>query len=153
MYFIFWRSTMAEKNTILIVDDYEFNRLMLSDMFSDKNIIEAENGFKAIEEYEKHKDEICCVLSDIMMPVLDGFGLLDYFHKNRYVEVVPVFIISADTSTKSLTKAFDLGAEDVISKPFNINFVKKRINNTIELYRLREIVYSSDDDDLGDEFV
>lgn len=144
---------MAEKNTILIVDDYEFNRLMLSDMFSDKNIIEAENGFKAIEEYEKHKDEICCVLSDIMMPVLDGFGLLGYFHKNRYVEVVPVFIISADTSTKSLTKAFDLGAEDVISKPFNINFVKKRINNTIELYRLREIVYSSDDDDLGDEFV
>ncbi len=152
MYF-FWRSTMAEKNTILIVDDYEFNRLMLSDMFSDKNIIEAENGFKAIEEYEKHKDEICCVLSDIMMPVMDGFGLLDYFHKNRYVEVVPVFIISADTSTKSLTKAFDLGAEDVISKPFNINFVKKRINNTIELYRLREIVYNSDADDFGDEFV
>lgn len=144
---------MAEKNTILIVDDYEFNRLMLSDMFSDKNIIEAENGFKAIEEYEKHKDEICCVLSDIMMPVMDGFGLLDYFHKNRYVEVVPVFIISADTSTKSLTKAFDLGAEDVISKPFNINFVKKRINNTIELYRLREIVYNSDADDFGDEFV
>ncbi len=144
---------MAEKNTILIVDDYEFNRLMLSDMFSDKNIIEAENGFKAIEEYEKHKDERCCVLSDIMMPVMDGFGLLDYFHKNRYVEVVPVFIISADTSTKSLTKAFDLGAEDVISKPFNINFVKKRINNMIELYRLREIVYNSDADDFGDEFV
>ena len=144
---------MAEKNTILIVDDYEFNRLMLSDMFSDKNIIEAENGFKAIEEYEKHKDEICCVLSDIMMPVMDGFGLLDYFHKNRYVVVLPVFIISADTSTKSLTKAFDLGAEDVISKPFNINFVKKRINNMIELYRLREIVYNSDADDFGDEFV
>lgn len=143
---------MAEKNTILIVDDYEFNRLMLSDMFSDKNIIEAENGFKAIEEYEKHKDEICCVLSDIMMPVLDGFGLLDYFHKNRYVETVPVFIISADTSTKSLSKAYDLGAEDVISKPFNINFVRKRINNIIELYKLREIVYK-DDGDLGDEFV
>ncbi len=66
---------------------------------------------------------------------------------------MPVFIISADTSTKSLTKAFDLGAEDVISKPFNINFVKKRINNMIELYRLREIVYNSDADDFGDEFV
>lgn len=144
---------MAEKNTILIVDDYEFNRLMLSDMFSDKNIIEAENGFKAIEEFEKHKDEICCVLSDIMMPVLDGFGVLDYFHKNRYFETVPVFIISADTSTKSLTKAYDLGAEDVISKPFNINFVRKRINNTIELFKLREIVYKDNDDDLGDEFV
>lgn len=142
---------MTEKNTILIVDDYEFNRLMLSDMFSDKNIIEAENGFKAIEEYEKHKDEICCVLSDIMMPVLDGFGLLDYFNKNKYVDVVPVFIISADTSAKALSRAFDMGAQDVISKPFNVNFVKKRINNTIELFRLREIVYNDDsDEDMGD---
>lgn len=138
---------MTEKNTILIVDDYEFNRLMLSDMFSDKNIIEAENGFRAIEEYEKHKDEICCVLSDIMMPVLDGFGVLDYFNKNKYVEVVPVFIISADTSAKALSRAFDMGAQDVISKPFNVNFVKKRINNTIELFRLREIVYNSEDDE------
>lgn len=144
---------MAEKNTILIVDDYEFNRLMLSDMFSDKTIIEAENGFKAIEEYEKHKDEICCVLSDIMMPVLDGFGLLDYFFKNRYVETVPVFIISADTSTKSMTKAYDLGAEDIISKPFNINFVKKRINNIIELYKLREIVYKDGGDEDIDDLV
>lgn len=143
---------MTEKNTILIVDDYEFNRLMLSDMFSDKNIIEAENGFKAIEEYEKHKAEICCVLSDIMMPVLDGFGLLDYFNKNKYVEVVPVFIISADTSAKALSRAFDMGAQDVISKPFNVNFVKKRINNTIELFRLREIVYNDDDEDM-DNFV
>lgn len=144
---------MTEKNTMLIVDDYEFNRLMLSDMFSDKNIIEAENGFKAIEEYEKHKDEICCVLSDIMMPVLDGFGLLDYFNKNKYVEVVPVFIISADTSAKALTRAFDMGAQDVISKPFNVNFVKKRINNTIELFRLREIVYNDDSDEDMDNFV
>ena len=137
---------MTEKNTILIVDDYEFNRLMLSDMFSDKNIIEAENGFKAIEEYEKHKDEICCVLSDIMLPVLDGFGLLDYFNKNKYVDVIPVFIISADTSAKALSRAFDMGAQDVISKPFNVNFVKKRINNTIELFRLREIVYNDDEE-------
>lgn len=143
---------MPEKNTLLIVDDYEFNRLMLCDMFSDMNIIEAENGFKAIEEYEKHKDEICAVLTDLMMPVLDGFGLLDYFYKNKYVNNVPVFIISADSSNKSLSKAFELGAEDVISKPFNINFVKKRISNIIELYKLREIVYNDDDDFLDDEF-
>ena len=138
---------MTEKNTLLIVDDYEFNRLMLCDMFPSYNIIEAENGFKAIEEYEKHKDEICAVLSDIMMPVLDGFGLLDYFFKNKYVYKVPVFIISADTSNKALTKAFEYGAEDIIAKPFNINFVRKRIENIIELYRLREIVARMDDED------
>lgn len=142
---------MTEKNTLLIVDDYEFNRLMLCDMFPNYNIIEAENGFKAIEEYEKHKDEICAVLSDIMMPVLDGFGLLDYFFKNKYVYKAPVFIISAGTSNKALTKAYDYGAEDVIAKPFNINFVRKRIENIIELYRLREIVNAQTDDDDAEE--
>ncbi len=127
-----------EKDTILIVDDYEFNRYMLCDAFSDRKIIQAENGFKAIEEYEKHKDEICAVLTDIMMPVLDGFGLLEYFQKNNYSKDIPVFVISADSSQKSLNKAYELGAEDVISKPFNIRFVKKRVENVIELYKLRE---------------
>lgn len=140
-----------EKNTVLIVDDYEFNRLMLCDMFTDMDIIEAENGFSAIEEYEKHKDEICCVLTDIMMPVMDGFGLLDYFSKNRYIDKVPVFVISADPSNKVLQRAFTLGAEDVITKPFNVNFTQKRIRECIELYKLRQKMadltgdYSPDD--------
>lgn len=138
---------MTVKNTLLIVDDYEFNRVMLCDMFPNYDIIEAENGFKAMEEYEKHKDEICCIISDIMMPVMDGFGLLDYLNKNKYNQKVPVFIISADTSSKALTKAFDLGAQDIIAKPFNINFVRKRIENTIELFRLREYVSTLDIDD------
>ena len=48
---------MKERNTLLIVDDFEFNRLMLSDTFSDRNIIEADNGERAIEEFEKHNEE------------------------------------------------------------------------------------------------
>lgn len=140
------------KNTILIVDDYEFNRLMLSDMFTDMDIIEAENGFSAIEEYEKHKDDICCVLTDIMMPVMDGFGLLDYFSKNKYTNTVPVFVISADPSSKVLQRAFSLGAEDVINKPYNINFTKKRILECIELHRLREkLAELTSDDSLFNE--
>ena len=58
---------MEERNTLLIVDDFEFNRLMLSDTFSDRKIIEAENGKRAIEEFEKNKDKLCAVLLDIMM--------------------------------------------------------------------------------------
>ncbi|MBQ8170643.1 MAG: response regulator [Oscillospiraceae bacterium] len=128
---------MGERNTLLIVDDFEFNRLMLSDTFSDRNIIEADNGERAIEEFEKHKDELCAVLLDIMMPVMDGFGVLEYFVENKYIDKIPVFIISADTSDKSLSRAYDLGAADVIAKPFNIRFVRRRINNIIELYDQR----------------
>lgn len=128
---------MVQKNTLLIVDDFEFNRLMLSDTFSDRNVIEAENGKRAIEEFELHKDELCAVLLDIMMPVMDGFGVLEYLVKNNYIDDIPVFIISADTSDKSLSRAYDLGAADVIAKPFNIRFVRRRINNIIELYNQR----------------
>ena len=121
---------MEERNTLLIVDDFEFNRLMLSDTFSDRRVIEAENGKRAIEE-------LCAVLLDIMMPVMDGFGVLEYLVDNKYIDDIPVFIISADTSDKSLSRAYDLGAADVIAKPFNIRFVRRRINNIIELYSQR----------------
>lgn len=127
-----------ERNTLLIVDDFEFNRAVLCDAFSERNIIQAENGFKAIEEFEKHKEEICAVLTDLVMPVLDGFGLLDYMQKNGYLKEVPVFVFTADSSQKSLNRAYELEAEDIINKPFNIKFVKKRIDNIIELYRLRK---------------
>ncbi len=128
---------MEKRNTLLIVDDFEFNRLMLSDTFSDRSIIEAENGKIAIEEFEQYKDILCAVLLDIMMPVMDGFKVLEYFADNNYINDMPVFIISADTSDKSLSRAYDLGAADVISKPFNIKFVRRRINNIIELYDQR----------------
>lgn len=131
---------MDGKNTILIVDDYEFNRMILSEMFPERDIIVAENGSAAIEEYEKHKGEICCVLTDVMMPVTDGIELLQYFNKNHVINEIPVFIVSADTSTNLFTKAYQLGAEDVITKPFNIQFVKKHINHIIELYELRNIL-------------
>ena len=133
---------MQERNKLLIVDDFEFNRLMLSDTFSDRGVYEAENGQRAIEEFEQHKDELCAVLLDIMMPVMDGFGVREYLVEKKYIEDIPVFIISADTSDKSLSRAYDLGAADVIAKPFNIRFVRRRINNIIELYDQRRYLRS-----------
>lgn len=128
---------MEKRNTLLIVDDFEFNRLMLSDMFSDLNIIEAENGQKAIEAFEQHRNELCAILLDLMMPVMDGFGVLNYLTEHKCIEEIPVFIISADTSDNSLEQAYDMGAADVIAKPFNIKFVRRRIDNMIELYSQR----------------
>ena len=120
---------MEERNTLLIVDDFEFNRLMLSDTFSDRRVVEAENGKRAIEEFEKNKDKLCAVLLDIMMPVMDGFGVLEYLVDNKYIDDIPVFIISADTSDKSLSRAYDLGA---VALFICYKFTKERVVATAE---------------------
>lgn len=143
---------MGRKNTILIADDYEFNRLLLSEMFPERDIIEAVNGAEAIKEYEKHRDEICAVLTDVMMPVVDGINMLEFFSKSRYIDEVPVFVISADSSNKVVTKAYQLGAEDVITKPFNTNFAKKHIDHIIELYELRRRVKELSGGEFDDDF-
>ena len=119
---------MEERNTLLIVDDFEFNRLMLSDTFSDRRVVEAENGKRAIEEFEKNKDKLCAVLLDIMMPVMDGFGVLEYLVDNKYIDDIPVFIISADTSAH--------GVEKVIFKKLSHKGENKRgqLTATLELW-------------------
>lgn len=143
---------MERKNTILIADDYEFNRMLLSEMFPERDIIEAVNGADAIQKYEKHRDEICAVLTDVMMPIVDGINLLEFFNKSRYIYEVPVFVISADSSNKVVTKAYQLGAEDVITKPFNTNFAKRHIDHIIELYELRRRVEALSGGEFDDDF-
>ena len=128
---------MNVKQQILIADDSEINRALLMEILGDGyEYLEAENGVRAVELLREHTD-IALVLLDIMMPVMDGFGVLEYLVDNKYIDDIPVFIISADTSDKSLSRAYDLGAADVIAKPFNIRFVRRRINNIIELYDQR----------------
>lgn len=128
------------KNTILIVDDFEFNRELLRELFPDRDILEASNGSAAIEQYEQNKDKICAVLTDIMMPQSDGFALLEYFNRKHYMDDVPVFVISADTSTAANMKAFRLGAEAMITKPFSTEFLQKHIEHIMELYELRRSI-------------
>lgn len=142
---------MGNRNTLLIADDYEFNRLLLSEMFPERKIIEVSNGADAILEYEQHKDEICAVLTDVMMPKIDGLGLLDYLYKNKHVFETPVFVISADSSNKVITTAFKLGAEDFITKPFNTSFAKKHIDHIIELFELRRRMKETSNGEFDDE--
>lgn len=138
------------KNTILIVDDHEFNRELLCDMFPERDIIEAANGAAAIEQYEQHKDEICAVLTDVMMPETDGFALLEYFSEHKYMNDVPVFVITADSSSKAIMQAYRQGAEDIIIKPLNPNFVKKHVDHIIELFELRRRLNAGSVEELDD---
>lgn len=125
------------RNTILIVDDMEINRAILAEGFKDGyHILEAENGQEAVDIL-KENDDIAAVLLDIMMPVMDGLGVLREMKDNGLISHIPVFIITASDSEKTLMDAYNLGAVDIISKPFMMNFLKCRIGGVIELYRHR----------------
>lgn len=123
--------------TILIVDDVEINRTILSEIFKeDYNILEADNGLQAIEMINGSFG-ISAVLLDLIMPGINGLEVLKEMNKNGKTESIPVFLITAAESQKALMDGFQLGAVDVIMKPFMPNFIKCRINNVIELYAHR----------------
>lgn len=123
------------KQTILIVDDSEMNRDLLVDILEDRyDIIEAENGGKAIEILAEQREAISLVLLDIMMPEMDGFEVLGHIYQNHWNESFAVIMISADDSPVNIKRAYDLGAFDYISRPFDAAIVQRRISNTMCLY-------------------
>lgn len=125
------------KSTVLIVDDMEINRVILTEGFKDTyNIIEAENGQQAVDIINSDVP-ISAVLLDLMMPVMNGIDVLRNMDKSGKINHIPVFIITAANSEDLLLDAYNLGAVDVISKPFMMNFLRCRIDNVIELYRHR----------------
>ena len=125
----------TEKRQILIVDDVELNRAILAELFQDSyEVLEAENGCQALELLEAHHDNILIVLLDIIMPVMDGFEMLQNMAHRTWKEEIPVVLITSENSDNALLKGYELGVSDIINKPFNPNIVKRRVDNTIELY-------------------
>ncbi len=124
-----------QKEKILIVDDSEMNRSILVDMLCDDyDLMEAEDGVEAVSILSKHAVELSLVLLDIVMPKMNGFGVLDAMNQNRWIEDVPVIIISAENSSDQVERAYELGATDFIARPFDALIVQRRVVNTLLLY-------------------
>ncbi len=125
------------KNSILVVDDQEINRVILAELFKEEyNVIQAQNGEEALNIINSDND-IIAVMLDLVMPVMDGMTVLIELNRTGKIYHMPVFIITAADNMQLLSSAYSLGAVDVISKPFRMCFIKSRINNIIELYRHR----------------
>ena len=133
----FLHNVMAEqsKQQILIVDDAQINRELLSVILEDEyRILEAENGKECLEKLYENRGDISLVLLDINMPVMDGFEVLKDMNENHTIEDIPVIMISSDDSEAFIRKAYELGASDYISRPFDNKIVYRRATNTIKLY-------------------
>ena len=132
---VFQEDSEKIRQQILIVDDSELNREILSEMLhTDFRILEAADGAQALEMLQQQGTGISLVLLDIIMPVLDGFGVLSYMAREHIIEDIPVIMISSDDSEKNIRRAYELGVSDYISRPFDAKIVYQRVFNTIKLY-------------------
>lgn len=124
-----------DKQKILIADDSEINRSILADMIGEEyEILEAENGTKALDIISKNSQTISLILLDIVMPEMDGFGVLAAMNENHYIESIPVIMISTESRPELIEKAYNLGVTDFINRPFDMMIVRHRVVNTMLLY-------------------
>ena len=125
---------MDKRQKILIVDDAEFNREILKEFLGEAySYLEAENGIQAIRILEENP-EIDLMLLDVNMPQMNGFEVLEWMNQLHWIDETPVIMISSEGSVDAMRKAYEMGITDYITRPFDSVIVKKRVQNTLELY-------------------
>ncbi len=125
----------TQRRTLLIADDSEMNRSMLADILGEEfDILEAADGVEAVEILEKQDSDISAVLLDIVMPRMNGFEVLAAMNQRGWIEEIPVLVISAESGSTQIERAFGLGATDFIMRPFDALLVYRRVINTVLLY-------------------
>ncbi len=145
------------KETLLIIDDDNLTRNIFKKVFEDTyNIIEAKNGEEAVEIIEKNivnpdasdYANIVGMFLDLKMPIMDGFGVLDYLNDKKLIHKIPVVIISADDAKETKEQVYVYDIADMIEKPFNYELIKKRVSNMTRMYVknnvINEVIHTQD---------
>lgn len=127
-----------EKVTVLIADDVKINREMLKDIFEGEyNILEASDGEEAISILDEKKEEISLLFLDLVMPKKTGLEVMVHMSLNDMMSTIPVIMITGEATVESDVRAYELGASDIIYKPFEPAVVLRRAKNILELFRHR----------------
>ncbi|NDV58247.1 two-component regulator propeller domain-containing protein [Bacteroides sp. 519] len=123
-------STNTDRNSILIVEDNDDFRMFLINCLKDYYIVfEASNGKKALEILSEQSVQI--VISDIMMPVMDGMELCREIKTDIRYSHIPVILLTARTASEHVVNALKEGADDYITKPFNLDILLLRIQKIL----------------------
>ena len=122
------------RDTLLIVDDMEINRAILRALFEQEyNLLEAENGEQAILLIKQYRDSLAAVLLDLVMPVKSGYQVMTELSRDGLMASIPIVVITSEDSMENEVRAFDMGAADIIIKPFEPHVVRRRVQNAVEL--------------------
>ena len=143
---------MKENYTILIVEDEPVNLEILTRALErDYFVITAQNGREALDLIRSSKFKISAIILDLIMPVMNGYEFLEEYSKSDDLKKIPVLVSSGDKEVESETRCLELGANDFISKPYNISVIKLRLLNAIERSQfelLEQLKYAVDFDAL-----
>ena len=124
------------KPLVLVVDDSDMNRFLLSQiLLDDYNVIEACDGVEATQIIQDHFKELSIVLLDIVMPRMDGFGVLEFMNANDLIQDLPVIMISSMDEDSAIRRCYELGISDYVRRPFSADVVGKRVYNIVRLYQ------------------
>ncbi|MDD6848888.1 MAG: response regulator, partial [Veillonellaceae bacterium] len=121
--------------TILIVDDSELQRTTLS-YFLDRyyKTMELANGQEALDYLRKHSTEVSAILLDLNMPIMDGYTFLQEFQKDEILNMIPVLVLTSDSTPEEEAECLKDGATDFVAKPFNPDVLLSRIQRAIALH-------------------
>ena len=121
--------------TILIVDDSELQRTTLS-YFLDRyyQAVEQSNGHEALEYLRQHGTEISAILLDLNMPVMDGYTFLRECQDDEILNMIPVLVLTSDSTPEEEAECLKVGATDFVAKPFNPEVLLSRIQRAIALH-------------------
>lgn len=131
---------LTSKPTILIVEDNrslrDYLRLLLQDNY---NILTAENGLVALDllSTQHLSPSVSLIISDIMMPVMDGFQLLEVLKNRPYFQQIPVIMLTARAEIQDKLKALRIGVDDYLLKPFEEEELSTRVANLLRNYKNR----------------
>ena len=139
---------LKKPQLVLIVDDQEINRDVLGMILEDYyEIIYASNGREALDLIQQHRNRLSVVLLDLIMPVMDGFQVLEHVRNDEFLNSIPIIVLTAERSAE--LKALQMGAADFITKPFDMHeVILARVGRIIELSEGRQLISAAEHDQL-----
>ena len=125
----------SQKPLVLIADDSKVSRSILGEMLKDDyRILEADSGRATLDAVDRYGGDLSLVLLDIAMSDMSGCEVLAELSRQAALDSLPVIMISSEDTDDVVLRAYDLGASDYISRPFDDRIVRRRVNNIIRLY-------------------
>ena len=134
------------RRTVLVVEDEFVNSQLLGFILSEEyNVLYAEDGRKALDILRDNIGVISMVLTDIKMPVMDGFELIKEIRADKDLGTIPIMVLTAESTYEE--KSLDLGAIDFLTKPYDMpSIIKARVRRIIELSEGRNIIKATEKD-------